>query len=217
MDDAYFYEYVDGKMIELSVLDTNYDNYLFDIYSDNEYRGQYYVSDAKYEYVRFKRNGSSGLYRPEIPYIALTQGMDMIEFKNEPLDYDDKTDLINLMNSKNVYDMTNIDYSYKVVIDLDDDDYDETIYVATNYDYNEVPETAFAIVYVVDENGVTILEENYVTSENIYDLVQYSIKNIVELDSDGNYTIIISSSDYDETTMIFYSTTGKIYKKISSN
>ena len=121
------------------------------------------------------------------------------------------------MNSKNVYDVTNIENSYKIVLDLDDDEYDETIYVASNYNYSERPDIAFSIVYVVDEDGITVLEENYVTSENIYDLIQYNVNNILELDNDGLYTIVMSSSDYDETTLTFYTTTGKIYKKINSD
>lgn len=217
MDDVYFYEYSEGSMKEISVLDTNYDKYLFDIYSNEEFKGSYYVSDANYEYVRFKRKGSSGLYRPEIPYIALTQGMDKIDFEKETLSYEDVNNLTNLMNSKNVYDVTNIENSYKIVLDLDDDEYDETIYVASNYNYSERPDIAFSIVYVVDEDGITVLEENYVTSENIYDLIQYNVNNILELDNDGLYTIVMSSSDYDETTLTFYTTTGKIYKKINSD
>ena len=217
IDDVYFYQYVDGEIKEISSLDTDYENYLFDIYSKNEFKGSYHVADIEYEYVRYRRKGSSGLYRPEVPYIALTQNMDIVEYEKEKLSTEDVNKLTNLMYSKDVYDITNINSSYKITLDLDDDDIDETIYFATNYDYSEIPETAFSIVYINDENGITVLEENYVTAENIFNIKQYGIDNIVELENDGYYTVVISSSDMDETSLLFYSSTGNIYKRINSD
>lgn len=217
IDDVYFYQYVDNKIKPISVLDTNYDDYIFEVYSDNEFSGTFYVVSAKYEYVNFRKKGSSGMYKPQAPYIAVTQNMEVLEYQTKNLTTEDINDLTNMMLEKEVYDLDGINYSYKVSIDLDADDSEETVYVVSNYNYMDIPEIAFSIVYVEDENGVTILEENYVTSDEIMNLVQYSLKSIVDLSGEEKYTLIVSSSDYDETELSFYEATGNNYKNITSN
>lgn len=217
IDDVYLYQYEDNKMKKISFLDTNYDKHLFDIYRDGEYSGAFYVSNISHDYVNFIKKGSSGMYRPTIPYIALTQDIEYIEYEKEELNLEDIQYIENMMFDKGIYDIGTIDNSSKVKIDLDNDQVEETIYQVTNYNYDFVPENVFSLIYIMDDNNIEIIEEYYEISENVVELPQCDLKHILDLSGEGNYTLVVSNSDYDETYLNFYNNNGSNYIDITSN
>lgn len=211
-----FYEVKDGSITSISLMDMKLDDVIFDVYSNYVYAGEYKVrqSDMEYQYIVFNNARGSGSYLPDIPYIAFTDDFRLIEFEKEEYSEADKDDLKSLLYTKGIDYLEELYESYKVNIDIDNDKEKETIYVATNYNYEEIPEQVFSIVYVMDDSQRRILEEYYYTEENIVSFIKPSLNYILDLNMDGNYTILVSSSDEDVTINNFYVKKGNFYTNI---
>ena len=93
----------------------------------------------------------------------------------------------------------------------------ETIYVISNYDYVNVYDNMFSMIYVNDDNKQYILEENYYTQDNIEDFIQLNVSYILDLNGDKNYTIVVSSSDNNTTIDNFYLKSNNYYRQMRLN
>ena len=82
-----FYEYKDDQITTISFSDTDFENDRFNVYNDSKNRGSFYVSkdSSEYQFIKFFRSKGSDGYIPKLPFIALTQGMELINFTKEEL------------------------------------------------------------------------------------------------------------------------------------
>ncbi len=211
-----FYEYENKQIKTISFSDTNFENEKFNIYNNGKNRGSFYVTKdgSEYQFIKFFRNKGSDGYIPKLPFIALTSGMEPISFIKNDLDDNDIENLKELMLDKDILDLGTLFKSYKINIDLDDDAKEETLYVASNYDYININDKMFSIVYVLDDNKEYILEENYYTQDNIDEFIQLDISYILDLDGERKYTVVVSSSDNSTTINNFYLKNNNYYKQI---
>jgi len=224
-----FFTYEDYEIKPISINDTDFSNSLFKVYNDKNYSGEFYPSRVEYQYVSFTKKGGSGMFKPEIPFIAVTKDISVIDFETEELDYNDIFELEKYLETKNIYEVGELISSYKVNIDLDNDNNEETIYFASNYNYMSADNNTFSISYIIDNDQINVIEENYFLEEenNIYDdetyieehseLINSNLRYIIDLDGKKEYVLVISSSDSDTTTTNFYKKEGSYYKNIRIN
>ena len=214
-----FYEYKDDQITTISFSDTDFENDRFNVYNDSKNRGSFYVSkdSSEYQFIKFFRSKGSDGYIPKLPFIALTQGMELINFTKEELNDKDIEDLKKLLLDKEINDFGKLFKSYKINVDLDNDKVNETIYVISNYDYVNVYDNMFSMIYVNDDNKQYILEENYYTKDNIEDFIQLNVSYILDLNGDKNYTIVVSSSDNNTTIDNFYLKSNNYYRQMRLN
>ena len=214
-----FYEYENDQIRTISFSDTNFENDKFNVYNDDRNRGSFYVAKdgSEYQFIKFFRNKGSDGYIPKLPFIALTKGMEPISFVKNELDDNDIDKLQELMRDKGILDIGTLFKSYKVSVDLDNDANEEIIYVVSNYDYINVNDIMFSIVYVYDDNKEYILEENYYTQDNVDEFIQLDLSYILDLDGKKNYTIVVSSSDNNTTIDNFYLKSNSYYRQIRLN
>ncbi len=211
-----FYEYKDNQITTITFSDTDFENDKFNIYNDGKNRGSFYVSKngSEYQFIKFFKNKGSDGYIPKLPFIALTKEIELINFTKEDLDDKDIDNLKEILIDKDIVDIGTLFKSYKINIDLDNDAVKETIYVISNYDYINISENMFSLVYVNDDDRQYILEENYYTQDNIEEFIQLNVSYILDLDGEKNYTIVVSSSDNSTTINNFYLKGNNYYKQI---
>lgn len=214
-----FYEYENNQIKTISFSDTNFDDDKFNIYNEGKNRGSFYVAKdgSEYQFIKFFRNKGSDGYIPKLPFIALTQGIEPIIFEKEDLEDNDIENLKKIMLDKEILDIGTLFNSYKINVDIDNDAKEETLYVVSNYDYINISDKMFSIVYVYDDNKEYILEENYYTQDNIDEFIQLDISYILDLDGEKKYTIVVSSSDNNTTIDNFYLKSNSYYRQIRLN
>lgn len=213
-----YYEYSDNQIKSISFDDTDYSDILFNVYVDDEYKGEFEISSStsSYEGISFINQKDSYAIRPNFNYIAITKDISFIDYHREDFTNEDVNELIELLANKDIYDIGNLETSYKVSVNVDKDEQKETIYVANNYDYENIKDNLFSIIYIKDNEEITVLEEYYCTAENYFEFVSCDLEYILDIEKNGNYTIVISNSDYDITINNFYIKNGTYYKNMNS-
>ena len=211
-----FYEYQDGQIKSISLLENDLSDQLFKVYRDYQYSGEYYLvqNSSKYQYMKFSKGRTNKYFVPQMPFIAMTDKIDYVDFEKEDLDDADRIDVRDLMSNKGINDIGNIDYSYKVNIDVDNDEENETIYVISNFDYVHISDNLFSIIYVRDGSDRRILEEYYFDSTNYEEFITCSLSYILDLNDNGLYTLVVSSSDDDQSVYNFYVKNNNYYKNL---
>lgn len=216
IDGEHFYEYDNDYFKTVSFLDMDFNNQMFKLYRDYNYSGEYYVSNvsSEYQHIKFTKGKTDHALIPNIPYIAMTDAMSYVEFEKKELTATDINNILELMADKGFDSTTTLYASYKVNIDVDSDGVDEVIYVISNFDYMEVQEKMFSIIFIEDNNGMQILEEYYFDKDDYMEFIRCDLIYILDLNLDGKYTLVVSNSDDDSTINNFYIKDGNYYKNL---
>lgn len=146
------------------------------------------------------------------------KGKSSIEFLSYKRNYDvNSKEILDVMKNVGIKN-TDIPLASKIVIDLDDDGTDETIYElynSTNYDENI--KTYYTTVCIKDGNQYTKLtykEDNYTFYNN------YLVAAIIDFTNDGNYEIIVGESgisfDARDTSYFMFGIKDNKYVKLVS-
>ena len=101
-----------------------------------------------------------------------------------------ETDKKVLQNNLPGYDLNKI-YFNKVKVDLDNDGYNEEIYIVNNFNLIDIPDKAISCVFLKTSNGnIVEIEKNESSNQN--KLPAYRFSYSVDIDNDDEYEIILS-------------------------
>lgn len=183
----------DGKWVDIDD-EKEYNWNKFDIYIDNNYFGKY---DLLYNngWHIYDKNEQLIEYDGRLLGIDSNIKYEVIDFKEEDFDSTGETLLKSILSDENIPYPKEFTYAKKVVLDVDGDSNEESIYTVSNAFTYEGLNKKFSLLFIYD-NGLEILYKKYVDSKDQYDLCVPKLNSIIDLNKDSKYEIIIECNYY---------------------
>lgn len=167
----------------------------FKIYSNNNYIGDYYVSEGNDKYYFFDDDYNSKSVESPFIAISVNSTVSLIDYKIGEFDNDDYDNINSYFKKINIsYDG---DYSImeKYIADLNNDSKDDYIYILSNQLYSD---KLFYIIFAkVGNKYITI--DNQLDSD---DIVNYSLGWILNISENGLNDIILR--EFNNETYDYY-------------
>lgn len=86
----------------------------------------------------------------------------------------------------------------RIEIDLDNDQKDEYIYEVGNvFNFETSDHYSYSLLFVIDDKEIDMLRKEVASSEEMLDICSSHIKDIIDINNDGNYELITSCIHYD--------------------
>lgn len=170
---------------------------LYDLYSADEYYGDYTIKINNKRLYAFDNKYNSLQYNNSVMAINSNYDIDVYFFGYSEITDTDKNILSDVINNNYANNIK------KISIDVNDNDKDEHFYVV---DYIVENEVAFTEIYYYDGK----LRE-VVTNEGARYLI-YDIAYILDINDDDKYEIVISSNYFNTTTYKVYKLDGKDFE-----
>ena len=186
-NNIYDYEYLDD------------DNY-FKVYSHNHYYGEYTLRVNNNSLYAFDTNYDSLQYEGSLMAYSSNYDINVFLFDYEMINDNDRLILNDIINSNLNYNMS----ANKVIVDLDNDESLETIYILNFYDDTDY--VTFSGIYVYDEELEEVIVGEYLTS------FEYNVCYILDIDEDNKYELVLSSLYYNNLNYSVYKDNGKGYE-----
>lgn len=179
------WKFEDNDWYNLDAEDNIFDDTEFTVYKNQLYQGKYYLQNYNDTWYFFdKNNQSHDLYGQLFAYSSKDE-ISVIEFKEEETTLQELIDLLKKYDIV-ISSMSDISYAQKISLDLDNDQKEEYIYCISNLMAEHTSDNLFSFVLYVNENNVSEIIQNESTVNYIY-----SVSNIIDLNGDQKYEIII--------------------------
>ncbi|MDO5002951.1 MAG: hypothetical protein Q4E39_01810 [bacterium] len=163
----------------------------FHIYVNNDYYGDKYLYYNEKWYI-FEKDRKALTYSGDI--LAFNTDYKVLKF-NEVNNYLDENikRVLNENNSEEV----GIEDSYYIDVDIDGDNSLERIYVVTNR-FSEKLDSGkfFSYVFLLKNNKITYIYKESSKDNNSYSGCKPYVNNIIDVDDDGKYEVILACSYY---------------------
>lgn len=164
----------------------------YKIYSYNNYYGDYTIKVTNNYLYGFDSDYNSLQYNGSILAYNSNIDVNVLSFDYLSADSGDIFILKDILDKYSIYN-TSIK---KVIIDLNNDNNDEYIYILNIYNDNN--DSIFSGIYLYDNELKEIIKSN-----NSYSSV-YNVAYILDLDKDNIFEIVISSNFYDNFSYSIY-------------
>lgn len=174
----------------------------YHIYINNEYFDDQYLYYNEKWYI-FKKDKTAIPYNGDI--LAFNSDYKVINFNTTNINFDKYIKKVLNDNKANNY---GIDSSYYSDLDLDSDGILERIYVISNRFSKELDSGMFfSYIFLVKDGKITYIYKDSSIDNNSYEGCKPYISNIIDIDNDNKYEIVIACSYYSDE-----GTNYKLYK-----
>lgn len=178
----------DGKWLDVKN-EKKYNWQKFDVYINNKLLGNYNLLYNNKWYL-FDEKRESQQYEGSFLAIKGNKRYKVVDFQEDDIDEIDKQLFKAILEENKIIYPNEFTYSKKVLIDLDGDDNPETIYTISNaFTYEDI-DKKFSFVFIKDDE-VQILYKGIESIERQYHLCVPKVKNIIDIDNNSKYEIII--------------------------
>ena len=163
----------------------------FHIYVNNDYYGDKYLYYNEKWYI-FEKDKKALTYSGDI--LAFNANYKVVKF-NEINNYSDKN--IEKILEENKSENLGIENSYYIDVDIDNDGSLERIYVVTNRFSDKLNSGKFfSYVFLVKKEKITYIYKEESNDSDSYSGCKPYISNIIDVDEDNKYEIIMTCSYY---------------------
>lgn len=184
-------KYVDIKDSEKSL----YQGQNFDIYDETGHLGIYQL---KYHQGRWHA------FADDYSFVKLTEPIFAIKSNKK---YSVPTYSVGNLNSEDIKVLNsmlkeegitnyNLMLNQKIMIDLDNDGKNESLYSVSNLFEDEGADGYFSLVYYVKNDKVKILKKKIVGLDDAYDSEQYYLTKLIDLKNDKKLEIVVTRTCY---------------------
>lgn len=185
IDNSTRWKYEDNKWDNLDIQDDIFTDTEFIVYKDQIYQGKYYLQNYNDTWYFFDKNNQSyDLYGQLFAYSSQNQ-INVVEFTVKEVELNEVNQILNEYDIV-ISNMSELSYAQKITLDFDNDGKDEYIYSISNLMAENIKNDAFSLVLYVDENKTSEIINNITNANYIY-----SISNIIDLNADQKYELII--------------------------
>jgi len=221
IDQSSVFEYNKNKWQSISKL--KYDQYNWkkcNYYEDSKFLGSNYLVYTNNKWYVFNSNKEAILQNNTFLAIG---GNKKVQVKNITQVNTDQTDEIlirQVLNENSITDYQNYVTRSKVVTDLDNDNKNETLYILSNmFPTDFSPSKVYNIVFVKDDDAILYIYKDIDELANMYDNCKVYLNNIIDINQDSNYEIIIGCGYYSTNGVKnnMYTLNNKKYKLLISN
>lgn len=180
------WKYVDDEWSKLEITDSVFNRNKFKVYKDQKYKGNYFIQNYDDTWYFFDdQNVSHDLYGQLFAYKS-DRDIEVVSFTGEEPSLMEIKSLLNKYSIQ-INSFEDLSKAQKISMDFDKDGINEYIYSLSNYMSETASNNLFSIVVYVDN------DKPYEIIKNLDDNVRYiySVSNIIDVNEDKNYEIII--------------------------
>ena len=166
IDGQKIYEYSNREYYVAASNDIDWNE--FNIYSNNEYRGVYYLVKSDNKYYFFDKNNES--YKINSPFVGISKGLnfDLISYSKENFNDEDYRNINEYLKKEKINYNGEYSEQKKYVVDLDNNGNMDYVYVLSNQLYSD---NSFYVVFVkIGSKYLTVSFQNESSNFNIFDL-----------------------------------------------
>jgi len=169
----------------------------FNVYINNKSIGKYNLVYNNKWYL-FDDNRKAIKYDGNILAINGNVKYELIDFKEEDFDSDDEKLLTKILEGKSIDETSEPDSASKIVLDLDGDNIQETIYTASNaFIEGYSVKNRYSIIFTGDEQP-EILYEHYEDESKQFSMCVPRLNTVIDIDKDSKYELIFECNYYDQ-------------------
>lgn len=167
----------------------------FKVYESGNYKGEYKLLFTNKFYL-YDSNGKNISYDGQLFAYNGTMKLSKVDVSSTEMSENDKDIVQKAIYQVGVSSYSDLNLFQKVTLDIDKDGTNEAIYCINNYYAEEVPDKAFSIVFIVDNNEIRIIKDKVISSEDVYEESSYEINKILDVKEDKKYEIMIEQAYY---------------------
>ena len=192
-----FWEYKNGKWQDSEETDV-YRKNLFIVYDNESYAGKYHFSYNNKWYL-FNDDNEFYDYEVESNIIGLygDRSYSVLSYQKELATADDLELINKYLLTKGIETSVNKLNPTRVVVDYDNDQIMEVIYIVSNaFDPESDANRAFGYVFTYDDLKFIDIYGYSKKLDDIYNVCSPNIQNIIDLDVDGQAEIIVRCEEF---------------------
>jgi len=184
------WEYKDKKWETVSTEDDIFIKNKFKIFSNQNYQGEFFIQNYENEWYFFDDNNKSYNLEGKLFAYYGDNDINVIPFNSEEPTIQEVNNLLAKYDIK-INNLEELSLVQKVTIDLDKDEENEQIYSLSNMMSEFENSKTFSLVIYIDNDKEKTIMKN-ITDSSIDDINYiYSVSNIIDLNNDDKYEIII--------------------------
>jgi len=188
----------------------------FDVYTNNEKIGNYYLWYSNKWYV-FDDNKEAVLTDGDL--LGVSANYDISVYNHSISEIDDYSYVYSVLEDNDLPTSSKFTSNYKVVLDIDNDGIEEEFYVISNafpMDFN--PTKIFSIVFMVKDEKIYPIYTNISNNSGFNGCKPY-FSSFIDVDEDSKYEVILSCAKYSTSSVsrILYKFNNKEFKILISN
>lgn len=191
------FKYEDDKWYNIDIATDKIFDKKFTVFIDNIKKGKYEIRYFSDRWYYFNDDRDSIDFTGDLFAYYSNKNISVANIEKQKLNTDDIEYLNKVLQKENI-EVTNLDdyrINEKVILDIDADEKEETIYAVSNADVMENNGKVFScLFYVKNDKVYTLKLDIYENQEEDYYL--YSINNLFQMENNGKYFLsIIQFSD----------------------
>lgn len=189
-------------------------------YEDGNFIDDQYLVYTNNKWYIFDSNKDAII--PNSRFLAVGGGKKVSVKKNQMIDTDqsDQPVIERVLRENSISDYENFVTKSKFVMDLDGDHDDEVLYVLSNmFSTDFSPSKVYNLVFVKDKDSILYIYKDIDQLDNMYNNCKVYLNNILDVDQDSKYEIIIGCGYYSTSGVKnnMYTLKNKEYKLLISN
>ena len=189
----------------------------FDVYSDNEKIGNYYLWNSDYEWYVFDNNKNAITIDGSL--LGINSNTDISVYNFEVLEIDDYSYVYEVLKKNNLPTDSKYTSNEKIVFDYDNDGINEEFYLITNafamdFDSDKI----FSIVFMGKDDEIYSIYTNISENTGFNGCKPY-FSSFIDIDNDSKYEFILSCAKYSTSsvTRMLYGYNDNKFKMLISN
>lgn len=189
-------------------------------YEDGIFIDQNYLVYTNNKWYVFDSNKDAII--PNSKFLAVGGGKKVTVKKSNMIDTDQSDQLVieQVLRENAISDFDHFATKSKLVIDLDNDNKKEVLYVLSNMFLTDFsPSKVYNLVFVKDQDSIIYIYKDIDSIDNMYNNCKVYLNNILDVNKDSKYEIIIGCGYYSTNGVMnrMYTLKNKEYKLLISN
>lgn len=221
VDQSSVWEYQKTKWVNISIL--NYEQYNWqkcNYYEEGKMLGNNYLVYTNNKWYVFDSNKDAIIQNNTFLAVGGNKKATVKNTNQLPTDKSDEIIIQQVLRENSITDYENYVTRSKVITDLDNDNEEETLYILSNmFPTDFSPTKVYNIVFVKDRDSIIYVYKDIDDLANMYNNCKVYLNNILDVNEDNKYEIIIGCGYYStngvENNM--YTLKNKEYKLLISN
>lgn len=202
LSDDVVLEYKNKEFFLVDKKNMNLNNRVYSVYSDGKFYGKHYLASTGNYKMEFEK-GDSNKYTFNTGFIGVTDLSVSISYEKLEIAEIDFRRLTNSLNKNFVESINAFSSAYKINLDYDNDELMENLYFL-NYDNGE--DSDFSMIVYEKSGNLNIISQNSnIDSEDFYNITNYVLHGIIDVNGDNRYELVFANYTYDTPTYSIYS------------
>lgn len=198
VDNNAMWAYKNEKWSTISKTDAKSYNWMaFDVYEGNSFSGRNYLMYTNDKWYIFDNNKKAIIPKEQVLAVGGNVNVSVLDFSTDEFNSNDNIYIKAILNRYGVNDTVNFTIKEKIVLDFDNDGEKESLFVLSNiFPSGFVPDMSYNMIFLRDNDSTYMVYKNVAKYSDDYSGCKAYVNNIIDVNSDKNYEILIGCGYY---------------------